>query len=190
VVLLGVLALAACTSGDAEGGEVTAPPSPPATSQTLTAQPTDEPTATGEAVAPPEMPAEAREQTAAGATAFASFWFEAVEHAYASGDSSMLSDLAGSSCTACDYVIDSIAELNADGHRAVGVSFDLRGAAAPPPDDRGTIVSMGLVESASHVVDASGEVVEESAETDLVPITVYVQAVEDEWRIFDIGVVE
>jgi len=188
LAVLGVLALAACTSGEADGG-VTAPPSPPATSETLTAEPTSEPTETGEAVAPPEMPAEAREQTAEGAAVFAEHYFGVVEYAYASGDTAAIEALSEPECTSCINHISAIEDRSAAGERFAGVDLEILSAVPAPPDERGVVVAMTVREAPSQVLASDGEVVEEREGTGVTALNVYVSRAANEWRVFGVGAV-
>jgi len=187
LALLGVLALAACTSGDAQGG-VTAPPSAPATSETLTAEPTTEPSDTGEAVAPPEMPAEAREQTAEGAAAFATHFFAVADHAFAVGEPAHIGELSGDECSACKYMVDQIDDWTGDGATFQNVSTEVTSAAAPPPDGRGvTVASLLINESESRVVGAGGEILDVTPATHNTAANVFLQASEQGWLVLEIA---
>jgi len=186
-VLLGVLALAACSSGDAEGGEVTAPPSAPATSETLTAEPTGEPTDSGEALAPPEMPAEAREQTAEGAAAFATYWFDTVEYAYGSGDTEPFMAVSLDECSACNATEESISAVHSSGARWSGLQMTVSSAVAPPPDERGTIVSLLLSETESNVVNSDGSVREAIPAAPDRPFDVFLRPGDEGWMVYDVA---
>jgi len=186
LALLGVLVLAACTSGDTEGG-VTAPPSPPATSETLTAEPTSEPTETGEAVAPPEMPAEARERTAEGAELFATYLFAVTDYAYNSGDIGPLLAIAHDECTSCQSIASEIEASVADGAWFEGVATEVTSAAAPPPDDLGTVVSVAIDEAASRQVASDGSTIDETPGAMGIGADVYLVKTRDGWQVFGIG---
>jgi len=156
LAVLGVLALAACTSGDAEGG-VTAPPSPPATSETPTTEPTGEPTGTGEAVAPPEMPPEAREGTPEGAGAFARHWFQLVNFAYLTGDTEPVKDLSHPDCKSCVSIAEQVDDHVARGGTFAGGNIEITAASPTSLDERGVaLVSLGYRQAPLVEMDRAG----------------------------------
>lgn len=117
--------VAACVSlALLSGCEGSPKPSPPPASQdaltTTTATPTpdgDEVEATTEAAptteapadaGPPEMPAEAKEQTEAGAEAFALHYIDYLDWAYRYGDPAELSSLSLRDCKSCANLEDGV----------------------------------------------------------------------------------
>ncbi len=90
------------------------PATPPATTPggrskptaDVTSRPATEPGTPN--AARPSRPAMAGKQTARGAAAFTRYYFEVLDHAYASGDTRLLAELTGQDCTSCHGVITSI----------------------------------------------------------------------------------
>lgn len=187
VGLLTVLMLVACSSGAAEEPEPTASApetSEAATSEAATATPTES------APAPPEMPAEAREMTEAGADAFARYWFDVVEYAYATGNTEPLRVLAEPECEICNASIEEIEDRAQRKLTTEGLTIEVLTSAAAPQDERGVVVTMSVTESASKVVDADGGVHEESPGSGRIAVNVYVANTGNAWRLFEIGVIE
>ncbi|MFC5999371.1 DUF6318 family protein [Quadrisphaera sp. GCM10027208] len=178
-----VLALAAggCSAGATEE------PSPTTSRSVVTEQPTA--TASETVPAPPEIPAEAKEMTEAGADAFARHWFDVVEYAYATGNTEPLRALAESECEICNASIAEIEERAQQGLITQGLNIEVLTSAAAPGDNRGVVVTMTVRESDSRVVDADGEVQEESPASGQIAVNVYVANAGTEWQLFEIGVI-
>jgi len=99
-----LIALAALVSGC--GGDPPAPP--PFTPSTVASSPTPTPTGPVEPVLPPA----AKAPTAAGAEAFAEFYWEVVvSYAQATGDTGLLRAIAASTCYPCDGGADAIEDI-------------------------------------------------------------------------------
>lgn len=179
VGLLAALVLVACSSGAADEPQPTTS-APAATSKAPT------PTATESTPAPPEMPPEAREGTPEGAEAFARYWFDAVEHAYRTGDPSILRQLAEPDCVTCTSLIEEVEREAANGRSFEGIDVEVLTSVAGPPDERGVVVSMTLREADSRVIASDGSVIREVPGTEATAVDVYVSR-GDEWKIFGVG---
>lgn len=177
-----VLAAGGCSAG------ATQEPSPTTSRSVVTEQPTA--TASETVPAPPEMPAEAKEMTAEGAAAFAVYWFEAVEFAYATGETDQLSELATENCEFCKATIAKIADQYASGGRFEGVDISISSPAASSPDERGSVVSMLYSESASQAIGPDGVVEDETNAVEGKAIDFYAALTPTGWRVFGIAGVE
>jgi hypothetical protein len=111
IVGLGLLAVTAC-SGDAEPSP---PPSPTPTVTTAVPTPSSSPTA-------PVMPEAAREHTEAGAKAFVEYFWEVVDYAGTTLDSSALRKLAADDCVGCQGAVDFVDQMRAGGATFVGAT--------------------------------------------------------------------
>src|SRR5699024_2511246 len=69
---------------------------------------------------PPEMPEVAREDSEAGAAAFAAYYLEVLNYSTMAPESGLLSPLSDDSCKACASFEDMIDEYARQGHRTEG----------------------------------------------------------------------
>lgn len=145
-LVAGALVIGGCTPDDPE-------PTPTTPVETSTSAPeTSEPT-----VAVPEMPAEAAEATAAGAEAWVAHWFELVNYAKATGDTTPLKDLSGQSCQVCAGTAADIDANYANGSHMEGGEARLLSSLSPPPDARNLVaVAATFTEDPATVVSADG----------------------------------
>jgi hypothetical protein len=134
------------------------------------------------------MPPEARELTAAGAEAFARYFFEVLEHAYETGDVQRLEEVATSECGACSAARDEIRRAYDLDQRFSGVRFTVHAAVATEPETAGSVVSMSVTESASQVLSADGALINSSDMAAEKPIDLFLVFEQDSWKVFGVGV--
>jgi len=82
---------------------------------TPTVAPTPAPTPTP---SPPALPALARQDSPAGAEAFARYWLTTLDYATTTGDTRLLRQLAN--CAGCNALAESIDKVRAEGGRTLG----------------------------------------------------------------------
>ncbi|SDQ46483.1 DUF6318 family protein [Quadrisphaera sp. DSM 44207] len=181
IAVVGVLALSACSGGD-EPDPAPAPPSPSAGAPAETATPTPTETATA-TVVPPVMPPEARERTTAGAEAFTRFYFDAVNHGFRTGDTSLMEAHSMEECTSCSSTRDYIREPVDRGGTWEGTALVIREMAVAPLEEAGAIVDVYLEQPAGVVHDADGSITEEPAQPPWVA-SVYLRWREGEWATY------
>jgi Family of unknown function (DUF6318) len=111
-----VLAVATSCTGDASPSPLPSPSSPAASASP---SPTPTPTATASPKPPsPTLPALARQDSTAGAEAFARFWLTALDYAYKTGDTDSLRSVG--SCAGCIGQANGIDKIYDSGGRIEG----------------------------------------------------------------------
>lgn len=109
-----VLALgAACDGGDPAPSPLPSTTTAAGTTAPATSTPAPTPTAS-----PPTLPAVARQDSPAGAEAFARFYIQTLDYSYQSRDTQLLRQLAR--CSGCDAVADGIDQWSSEGGRYEG----------------------------------------------------------------------
>lgn len=173
--------LGGCASGAAEpasttigAGEPSAVVSAPSVEVSVEADDAEE-------LEPPEMPALAREQTPEGAVAFAEWWFDTLNYATATGDTSGLADASDAQCETCANFISQIeGAYSRGGHIEGGLtsaSIDAPGGM----EVRGINLAVFAEVEAMTIVDHNGDVVEALASgSDILVFAAL--ATEDGWR--------
>lgn len=71
----------------------------------------------------PTLPAAAARPDAAGATAFAEFYWEMATYAQASGDADALRELGAATCEACAAGADAVADIYSSGGTIIGGAY-------------------------------------------------------------------
>lgn len=146
-IVLAVLLPLGCAGGP-ESAESASPGS--ATAPAASADPLD----TLELTAPstrPEIPPEALEPTEAGATAFVTYWFNALNYALENNDDEVLASHTAGSCAQCNAWVLVTAKNRSDGASMVGgLTAPVRLAIGPfsqmdPLPFRATFVSTGAL---------------------------------------------
>ena len=185
---LGAAAVAACLLGvgGCSSGEADAAPSPTSSSSTPSETPSASPSPTAVA---PTMPPEAAERTAAGAEAFARFYFDAVNYAFATGDVSIVERHSLPACTSCASTIEYVREPYDNQDRWQDVAIIVHDVAAPPLDARGAIVALALEQSEGARISADGE---HRPEPGVPPYSanMYAEWQNDAWAFFVLANVE
>jgi hypothetical protein len=185
---IAVVALLSACSDDAPPAPSPSLPAPSASDAGSTPAGSASPTSSAAASVPP-LPPEARAETSQGAAAFARYWFEVSDYAYATGDRSRLKEFSQQECVSCKSVVEEIESRHASGATFEGVDITVRSAEAAPPDERGIVVTLVLDESPSRVIGADGSVIEEAAGSSGVAVNLYAVRANDAWKVFGIGAV-
>ncbi|MEC5191814.1 MULTISPECIES: DUF6318 family protein [unclassified Arthrobacter] len=122
LVALSLFPITACTGGGATPGATAAPPSSSPTGS-LTPTPTPTPTASykpadasgrAQNVPVPALPETAKAETKEGLEAFARYWFDQLNFAYETGDTSGLDSVTSPSCQFCSNIVRSLTTNYAD----------------------------------------------------------------------------
>lgn len=145
-LVAGGLVVGGCTPDEPE-------PTPTTPVETSTSTPeTSEPTA-----AAPDMPAEASEPTAAGAEAFVRHWIDLINLAYASGDTSPVTEISGPTCKVCSTTVERIDSVYSQGGRIEGAQMSLDRVASPAPDASNLVsVSAALAQAPGEAIASDG----------------------------------
>ena len=149
------LLLAGCNGGDED------PTTTPAGTTSTTGAPTPSgstSTASPTATTSVQLPSAARQQTDAGAVAFARFYVLEVDNAYVTLDSSAISAYSATECKNCQLAADTVAAAKASGERQPRPSFTITGAQTQPFPGR-TVVDVYVNVADVPSVDAQGKVV-------------------------------
>jgi hypothetical protein len=125
IATLSLLGITACSTADAHPTAL----APIATPEVRT---TSSPTATPVSPSVPALapPAEAL-ATAESASEFVQYYFDAVEHAYITGDVGVLQLISDDRCRPCEMTAQVITQAYEQGHRFEGVESRLREAETP-----------------------------------------------------------
>jgi hypothetical protein len=107
---------------------------------------------------PPVMPLAARRHTRAGARAFAVFFIETIDWAYASTSTSYMRHYVRPSCIECRNVADAIDRDRAQDHHFLGGRFTVRHVAVGYGRN-GVCIQLTLAITAVEVVTARGNYV-------------------------------
>jgi len=134
------LTVALATSAAACSTEAATAPPPTPTSSASTASVTPTPTINA-TPSPPAMPAAAKANTAAGAKAFVVYYWQVVDYASTTLDTSLLEKLTSEACEACHRGIDG---LKTNAKRGV----TLRGGASSVQQQKVTLISNNGVQVA------------------------------------------
>lgn len=188
-MLLLAVGLAACTQDEPDDevavptfvDDVSAPSAPsgtPSSAPSGSPEPSAEPT-----VAAPPLPELATQQTPEGAVAFTEWWFETLNYATATGDTTGLRAASDPGCEFCDNLATDIEAVYAVGGRREGGVTSIN--ISPP----GVIQNLGLnlavvVElEPARDVDASGEDIATFGGESGLPLIASVLLLDDGWRM-------
>lgn len=141
LVALGAVAvlLAGCSSD----------PVPPATLPPLASSPAPSPT-------PVPTPTGINAPDAFGASAFTKHFFEQLNTAFATLDTSLLKEISDPECKACTGFVTAIDRVREAGNTFRTTTFAVDFAEASPPEATGALVDLRYDVSASVVVDRMG----------------------------------
>ncbi len=140
----------------------------------------------GEGPPPPPAPYIAEEESLQGASAFTTYFFEVVEHAYANRQTSHLERLVTPECAGCAASLGEITDARAHGERYQGGATHVLTAVVRDGevDSGGTTVDATVtVEGRVRTNDVTGEVVERDRARNEAPFELVLERVEDEWRV-------
>jgi len=166
VVLLGVVALAGCSSSSAEPQVLPSLSAAPSRSAVPSASPT------GKDAPTPE-----------GAAAFVRFFYAEISRGFAERDPSIVSALSAPTCKTCKLYIDSIAEIRDKNQRLKGGGFKILFAVAPSGSVGTARVDVQYDFARAEFVDASGKVVQTTPTTKGVEEELELIRVGGSWRI-------
>jgi hypothetical protein len=144
-------------------GASAAPSSSTATSPptATSAPPTVEPGASSEVLVAPRLPAAATVPDAAGAEAFVRYWYELVNHAYATGDGEALLAVSHADCIGCLGTVENIRTATDTGGAWRGMHFAPEQFEVSEPDGDGISLATALLVASpdATVLEADGDVV-------------------------------
>jgi hypothetical protein len=149
--------LAGCGGGEDEGPAATLPP--------VTADPTPSATAAG------EVPPAAQEATPEGAAEFGRYFYETIDRAFKTLDTTELEAISAPECEVCQRYVTSIRGIAAEGQRVEGYDITVTEALAPGETGEAQTAQATVIYDSTlgRIVAASGEVVlEEPARTQVV----------------------
>lgn len=156
VVLIGCIALSACTSTDAEPTV----PSAPTTVSTTSSSSTTAPPATATPTGAPLLPDAARQQTPEGAEAFVRHWFDLFNYSFTALDSAAL--LSAGNCLTCQQLAKTIDEVAARGHTLTGGQAVVSTVdPAANITEGGTTVTVAFASTSAQELGVDGALVEE-----------------------------
>ncbi len=134
---------------------------------------------------PPAAPHIVEEESAEGASAFTTYFFEVVEPAYANLQTGTLEKLATPDCAGCAAYVEDIIRARAYGERYQGgathvLTAAVRGDVDP---DGTTVAATTTVEGRVRTNDVTGEVVKREKAQRNARFEVVLQRVDDGWRV-------
>ena len=168
LILAGAVACTSSGSGGATSSPTSTLPTSasPSSTPVTSVAPTPTPTVatTGPNVRPgekpPTYPAESLRNTSSGALAFATFWFLTLDWAYATMDTTLMSENSAPNCTDCALAISGFRQAARVGEHFSGGRLILRSSTFAPNDGRNgadQAVDVDLGEHQLRVVNALGK---------------------------------
>jgi hypothetical protein len=156
-----VLALGGCGGSASPVPSASASPSPsaaasPSASPSASVAPSGAPSASPTTV--PSPPADADERTASGVQAFARYFFDVVNHAYATGSTATLKKLSSKDCKTCANWLANIDAVYGAGGRIRGSQVRVVSSSAAAPGET-ALVNVETVVSEQVELDAKGKTV-------------------------------
>ena len=151
-------------------------------------QPLPRPTASlspSPSATPPVMPASAKNQSKAGAIAFARHYVELINFAQATGHLDELRAVEDSACQSCEKAEAYVADLYQSGGSIRGGAFKIKGiSTVKNPATGGWLVELG-VEFGPQVVDHPTPQEDEHPKGGRLPLNVQVAWRQGEWRVLE-----
>ena len=129
------------------------------------------------------VPSAARQMTAAGAAAFARFFYDEVNRAYAIADAGPIRALSDSECSTCSNFAGAVQSLADKQQHLQGLAVRVLTAEAPPEQDGLVAVSVTADAPPRQVLAADGSVVDRGVAEPPYRLTVFVKRSADGWRI-------
>ena len=167
VAVLGMLALAGCSSSSADT---------PQALPSLSASPSP-------SAVPSAVPTGKDAPTPEGAAAFVRFFYSEISRGFAERDPSIVSRLSAPTCKTCKLYVDSIAEIRDKNQRSEGGDFTITFAVAPADAGASPRVDVGWDFAAAVLYDASGKVIERDPPMKGVEEEVQLMRVGQSWRV-------
>ena len=145
----------------------------------------DDMSATTEAGGPPTLPDEAKEQSEAGAAAFATFYLDTLNYSTMNSTDGLLEDLGGPDCKTCRAFEELVTKYADEGHHSDGpvVTFQPLEARASGSN---MIIFADAVQPVPSTLDESGNVVQEGAEGSAFTMVIRMHWSEGQWMITEI----
>lgn len=159
-----LLTVSACSDGDDDVPteptfvpvESTPAPEP---SESVSVEPSEEPTA--EALVAPELPAAATEETPEGAAAFAEWWFETLNYATATGDTSQVRASFAETCETCENLASRIEDAYSAGGDISGGAIRTTVDVPTQLEEGGVALAMQIDAEGGAIRDGEGDVISE-----------------------------
>ena len=186
--LAAVVLVSGCSDAPSSAGPGTLAPVAPTSavpSATVTAVPSVTPTAPP--LAPVEKPALADEATAAGAEAFARYWYAEVNRAYQTLDGGNLRTLATADCASCRRLADSLDKSRRLGQRYEGGTVQIGSAVSPPLSGRTAHVLVDYSAAALTAFSSDGAVTAKVPAFSKTTVQMTLLQREGAWRVQGIG---
>ena len=199
---LTLLAVAALLAGCGGGGEPAAPPpqedalttvAPAPTPQepvedaVATSAPPDDVSVTTEAGGPPEMPELAREDSEAGAVAFAEHYLDTFNYSTMSPASGLLEPLAMDACETCNTFTDIVDEYVSNAERTAGPILTYEEPTGSFSGDH-AVIFVTAVQAIPARLDASGRVVKDEGSPQAFSMAIRLNFDEAGWQVHEIEV--
>lgn len=180
----------ATTTQDAGDSDQMANESPTGATSTSTGSEESEASRTtpAEPVAAPTLPAAAMTNDAAGAEAFVRYWFDTLNYAYATGDTSLVNAASTAECANCKGLMGKIVDAYEFGGRVTGAQVQVQEVVAPAPDSTGAVlVSTVYDQDEGSVVTDTGTVSERIPQESRVSFAAILQRQAGQWRMFELA---
>jgi len=136
------------------------------------------------------VPPEATSETAQAASAFARYYMQLLNQAYAAADPAGVQAVSAPGCGGCENLIGAIDELRKDGQRSVGGEYRVVTAVAPAVINGDVIVDISYERPAGQIVGAQDRTVESAAPVPLTEAQLRLVRKNGEWRVQGFRVVE
>jgi hypothetical protein len=107
-----------------------------------------------------KIPAAARPETEAGASAFARYYFDALNKAATRPDPGLLQGLYGATCKTCAAMHDSVADLKRAGQRHAGPTIRVVRVSTDSFVEEKRVLVVEVDQAAVDVVDSAGKKVD------------------------------
>jgi len=178
VLALTAAALLAGCSGDPEPVPTALPPLPSASPSPSSSPPS---------ASPVPLPTEARAATPRGASEFAKYWFNELNMAYMTRDSTRVSRISAKGCKSCVNFASSVEALKREGHTVKGNAFDVKFAEAASAANSGvTLVDVTYTIPGQTEYSSTGQVVRRVPPAGRADFVVSLERSLGSWRLKEI----
>lgn len=131
------------------------------------------------------MPAGAQAFTREGAEAFARYWFDVLNQAYAEVDPSGIQRISDPACGTCKNFLNSVETAVHEGKTYQGGEFQVVQAAAAPLEDKGAAVLVTLDVPELKVFDRSGALINRVAAARRAAFDIELIRASDKWMVHE-----
>lgn len=163
----------------------TAPTTAPPDDTEATSAPDDDATATTEADGAPEMPEEAKEDSEAGAAAFATHYLDTLNYSTMTPASGLLSGLVDESCETCTSFEGLVEQYTSKDRHSEGPVVTFQPLEARATGET-TVIFADATQPVPATLDSDGNVVLEGGESTAFTMVIRLHRVDDAWRISEI----